>query len=105
MLVFPQKWENLKKKRLFLKKKFGLDTNTEIGPWFWFLKPKPGFGRTLPCRQEGFSVLLNIFSVDLTKTLRIDIEVNALYLSLESSFLRVFHFYLVSLLDCLLHFT
>ena len=100
-----RKFEKMEKKVSVLEKKISSDTNTEIGPWFWFLKPKPGFGRTLPCRQEGFSVLLNIFSVDLTKTLRIDVEVNALYLSLESSFLRVFHFYLVSLLDCLLHFT
>ena len=31
-----------------LKKKiFDSDTNTEIGPWFQFPIPKPGFGRTL----------------------------------------------------------
>ena len=29
------------------EKKIGSDTDTEIGPWFWFPIPKPGFGRTL----------------------------------------------------------
>ena len=31
----------------FGKKDLGSDTNTEIGPWFRFPIPKPGFGRTL----------------------------------------------------------
>ena len=29
------------------KKKFGSDTDTEIGPWFRFPIPKPNFGLTL----------------------------------------------------------
>ena len=36
-----------KKKISFGKKNFGSDTITEIGPRFWFLIPKPGFGHTL----------------------------------------------------------
>ena len=31
----------------FGKKKIGSNTDTEIGPWFRFPIPKPGFGRTL----------------------------------------------------------
>ena len=34
--------------RKFEKKKFGSDTDTQTGPWFRFLIPKPGFGCTLP---------------------------------------------------------
>ena len=33
------------------EKKFGCDT--EIGPWFWFQIPKPGFGRTLQQILDG----------------------------------------------------
>ena len=31
---------------------FGSDINTQIGPWFQFSRPKPGFGRTLILTQE-----------------------------------------------------
>ena len=31
----------------FRKKSFGSDTDTQIGPWFWFMIPKPGLGCTL----------------------------------------------------------
>ena len=38
-----------KKKSLgFGKKSLGSNADTEIGPWFWFPIPKPGFGCTLP---------------------------------------------------------
>ena len=53
----PKKWESMrfffekskksKKKVSVLEKKSGSDTDTEIGPWFRFLIPKPGFCRTL----------------------------------------------------------
>ena len=36
-----------KKSFSFRKKNFGFDTDTKIGPWFWFPIPKPGFGHTL----------------------------------------------------------
>ena len=42
--------KNLKKKSFgfgFGKKKFCSDPDTEIGPWFRFLIPKPNFGLTL----------------------------------------------------------
>ena len=40
--------KNIEKKSFgFGKKKFGYGTDTEIGPWFPFPIPKPGFGRTL----------------------------------------------------------
>ena len=40
--------KKLKKKSFgFGKKDFGSNTYTEIGPWFWFPIPKPGFGCTL----------------------------------------------------------
>ena len=29
------------------KRKFNSNTDTKIGPWFWFLIPKPNFGLTL----------------------------------------------------------
>ena len=42
---------NVKKKSFgFEKKKIGYDT--EIGPWFRFPIPKPGFGRTLQTVHE-----------------------------------------------------
>jgi hypothetical protein len=45
-----EKWEKCEKKGFgFGKKNFGSDTNTEIGPWFRFPIPKPGFGLTLVC--------------------------------------------------------
>ena len=44
-----------KKKFQFRKKSFGSDTDTQIGPWFWFPIPKPGFGRTLPWNSQGIS--------------------------------------------------
>ena len=37
-----------KKSFRFEKKSFGSDTDAEIGPGFWFMTPKPGFGCTLP---------------------------------------------------------
>ena len=38
----------IKKKSFgFGKKKFGSETDTEIGPWFRFLTMKPNFGLTL----------------------------------------------------------
>ena len=41
-----KKYEKCVKKGFgFGKKNFGSDT--EIGPWFWFPIPKPGFGLTL----------------------------------------------------------
>ena len=47
----PKKQKNIRKleKKSFAsgKKKFGSDTDTEIGPWFLFPKLKPGCGRTL----------------------------------------------------------
>ena len=49
----PKKYEKMSKiwKRevsVSEKKKNGSDTDTEIGPWFRFPIPKPGFGCTLP---------------------------------------------------------
>ena len=38
----------------FFEKKVGSDTNTEIGPWFWYSIPKPGFGLTLINRKPIF---------------------------------------------------
>ena len=45
--MYEKKFEKRLKKKGFLlgKKNFGSDTETR--PWFWFLIPKPGFGRTL----------------------------------------------------------
>ena len=50
------KWENLK----FLEKKIGSDNDTEIGPWFRFPIPKPGFSRILGhvCMHVGITLLL-----------------------------------------------
>ena len=50
--------KKLKKKSIGFgkKKNFGSNTNTEIGPWFWFLIPKPGLGCTL--------LMNTIFSLD-----------------------------------------
>ena len=31
----------------FRKKELSFDIDTEIGPWFWFPIPKPGFGPTI----------------------------------------------------------
>ena len=42
--IFPK---NEKEWFRFREKKFQLDTNTEIGPWFRFPIPKQNFGRTL----------------------------------------------------------
>ena len=46
------------------EKSFGSDTDTEMGPWFWFLIPKPGFGRTLSSKggfiSESFSLQKNV---------------------------------------------
>jgi hypothetical protein len=42
-----KKEKNLKKKVSVSGKKIGSDTNTDIGPWFWFPIPNPGFGCTL----------------------------------------------------------
>ena len=36
---------------------FGSDTDTKIGPWFWFLIPKPGFGRTLASANQDQRIL------------------------------------------------
>ena len=45
-----KKWEKFEKKSFgFRKKKFGSDTNTEIGPGFQFPIPKPNLGITLHC--------------------------------------------------------
>ena len=51
MLVFLK----LKKSFGFLNKSFGFDNDTEIGPWFRFLIPKPGFGRTLLWIEFSFA--------------------------------------------------
>ena len=73
-LISPQKletWEGFR-----FGKKIISDTDTEIGPWFWFRIPKPGFGCTLVQRlaiQESstpltyyvFSFLLSILSIDI----------------------------------------
>ena len=51
--------------KLFEKKRFvseiflGSDTDTEIGPWFWFPIPKPGFGRTLFSSKSKYFDSLN----------------------------------------------
>ena len=43
-----RKFDNFWKKSFgFGKKSFCSDTDSEIGPWFWFPIPKPGFGSTL----------------------------------------------------------
>ena len=47
----------MKKKKSFGfgKKNFGSETDTEIGPWFWFPIPKPNFGLPLSTSE----VMLN----------------------------------------------
>ena len=51
--MFYQAYKNLhlhkkKEKKIGIGiKSFGSYTDTQIGPWFRFLIPKPGFGRTL----------------------------------------------------------
>ena len=43
-----KKFRSLEVRRKYIAlKNFGSNTNTKIGPWFWFPIPKPGFGRTL----------------------------------------------------------
>ena len=39
----------IEKKKLRFQKEKKIATDTEIGPWFRFPIPKPGFGRTLLC--------------------------------------------------------
>ena len=61
----PKKWE---KTRIFFFLSFGLikfffGSDTEIGPWFPFLIPKLGFGRTLP--EYAFNYSLIEFDADL----------------------------------------
>ena len=56
-MYLPKKWEKMRKiwslkkkwKKIVsvLEKKIGSNTDTEIGPWFRFPIPKPGFGCTL----------------------------------------------------------
>ena len=46
-----QKISETKQKKGVWKIFFGSNTNTEIGPWFRFPIPKPGFGRTLNDRS------------------------------------------------------
>ena len=64
-LVFPQEvGEN--ENFFFLKfrfDKFFFGSDTEIGPWFPFLIPKLGFGRTLP--EYAFNYSLIEFDADL----------------------------------------
>ena len=44
--------KNLKKSFGFEIKIFGSNTDTEIGPWFWFPIPKPSFGHTLTAARS-----------------------------------------------------
>ena len=46
--------KNWKKKFRFPKKKFVSETYSEIGHWFRFLIPKPGFSRTLGNMQQNY---------------------------------------------------
>ena len=48
------KLEKKLKKSFHFKKKNGSNTDTKIGPWFWFPIPKPGFGRTLTLPLRKF---------------------------------------------------
>ena len=53
-----------KKEFWFRKKNLGFDTDTEIGPWFWFSIPKPGFGRTLQrCIRSVDLINLNFLAL------------------------------------------
>jgi hypothetical protein len=53
--------KNLKLKVSVLEKKIGSENDTEIGPWFQFPIPKPGFGHTLP------SYYLNVCGLRIQK--------------------------------------
>ena len=50
MRNIKKKLKFFEKKVRFRKEKISSDTDTEIGPWFQFPIPKPGFGRTLVSR-------------------------------------------------------
>ena len=61
--------KEIEKKVSFLEKKFGFNTDTEIGPWFRFRFPIPklGFGCTLIMIAKKIYFLIFILSIFFTK--------------------------------------
>ena len=45
--------KNWEKNQWFGRTSFSSNSDTKIGPWFWFPIPKPGSGRTLGAMQNN----------------------------------------------------